>query len=84
MEKDTAKDEIQNALNSINNRTRIAVAQVNMLYTRKHRDGKHYIQVQALLPDGTRLPGYLPFGFTTKQTALQFQKMCFKWLVKQN
>ena len=74
---------MQHALDESSDKTKRALANIDTLYLREHKDGKHYIQVRAETSDGEKA-GYLPFPFSKEQYALDFQEMCAKWLINQN
>lgn len=79
-----AHKEIQQAFDNITNKTRSAIAILSGIYIRKHKDGKFYLQVDAKTNDGEKVSGFLKYGFTTEQNALDFQRKCHSWLIKLN
>ena len=81
---DSINKEVLHALATSSEKTKMSIAAVEHLYLRQHDDGKYYIQVAAQVGDGKELPGYLPYGFTEKEYALEFQKKCVQWVAKKN
>lgn len=84
MKENTRNSEVKHAFESISDKAKSAIAQCILTYTCQHHDGKFYIQLNAETADGSKLSGYLPFGFTEEQSAIDFQEMCFNWFIRLN